>query len=151
AVREPGVGPHSLQRTEYRLHDSLTGRGVPDELQADLNHGREVALVYRHLPVAHQPGYTRQQRLEEIRTEIAPRARDLLVETSPQRREPAKRKPTRARLGNPTRHVARPVADQRHHAAAHRRQDDLTVTVRIRVGDLDVEVELVHVVARAMR
>src|SRR6185295_1391445 len=125
--------------------------GVALEREAELHDGGEIALVEPDLPVVREPRHLREQGLEEVRAKITPGARDLLVEPASQRREPAEREPARAGLWNPARHVARAVADQRHHSSAHRRQDDLTVAVGVGVSELDAEVELVHVIARALR
>src|SRR5439155_1623341 len=124
--------------------------GLPCELEAELHDGRELALVEADLPVTAQAGHLAQERLEEPGVEIPPRARHLLVEPPAERREPAEREPARAGPGDPPRHVAGAIADQRHHAPVDRRQDDLAVALGVRSGDLHVEIELVHVVADAV-
>src|SRR5207249_12067927 len=150
AVGTPCLGLSALERAESLLHRALTCRAVALELEPELRDGRQLALIEGHLPVAAEAGHLTQERLEEVWVEVSPRARHLLVESAPERREPAERQPARAGLREPPRHIARAVADQRHDAPVGRREDDLAVAFRVGVGDLHVEVELVHVITAAM-
>src|SRR5438094_6380444 len=106
AVGEPCLWLSALERAENLLHRALTCRAVALELEPELHHGREVALIEGHLPVATEAAHLAQERLEEVGVEVPPRARHLLVEPAPARREAAERQPAGAELGEPPRHVA---------------------------------------------
>src|SRR5574341_1835399 len=151
AVGPPGLGRALPERRQYGLDRRLARGAVPVELQPELHDRRQLALVEGHLPVRAEPAHPAQQRSEELRMDVAPRARDLLVEPAAERREPAEGQAAGAGAVQPARQVAGAVADQRHHSPGDRRQDDLTVAVGAGPVDLDVEVELVHVVAASLR
>src|SRR5207245_9838387 len=99
AVGQPRLGARALEGAEHRLHRALARPAVACELEAELHDGRELALVEADLPVTAQAGHLAQERLEELGSEIPPRARHLLVEPPAERREPAERQPARAEIG----------------------------------------------------
>ena len=80
AVGEPRVGPRAPERAEHALDGSFSRGGVTVQLEAELHDRRQVALVEGDLPVVREPRHVAEQRLEEVGMEVAPRARDLLVE-----------------------------------------------------------------------
>src|SRR5439155_10177225 len=87
AVGEPCLRLRALERAEDLLHSALACRAVALELEAELHDGRQLALIEGHLPVAAEAGHLTQERLEEVGVEVSPRARHLLVEAAPKRRE----------------------------------------------------------------
>src|SRR5437667_12716135 len=96
AVGEPCLRLSALERAEDLLHRTLASGAVARELEAELHDGCQLALIEGHLPVAAEAGHLAQERLEEVGTEVPPRARHLLVEPPAERREPAERQPARA-------------------------------------------------------
>src|SRR2546425_8059844 len=80
AVGQPRLGARALQSAEHLLHRALTRRAAACELEAELDDGRELALVEADLPVTTQAGHLAQERLEELGVEIPPRARHLRSE-----------------------------------------------------------------------
>src|SRR5947207_5801657 len=148
AVREPRLGVLALQGRRHRV-DHVVATDAAVDFQPELDHREEIVLLQRDLPVGSDTRDVAEELREELGVEVAPGARDLLVDPPANRGEAPKRQPTRAAARQPSGDVARAISEQRHDRPIDRGEDDLSVAGVVGTVDLDHEVEFVDVIAVA--